>query len=72
MGQTTRLSKAARKRIADERKAALIARRHTYSDLARLADVTYSMVDKWMNARRTSKVCQRAFDTLTAAREKAS
>jgi transposase len=61
----TRQSKAARKRNADERKAALVASGHVYKDLARLANVSYSMVDKWMNGLRSSKDCARAFETLT-------
>lgn len=65
MKQKTRLSKVATKKLADERKATLIDSGHVYGDLARLANVSYSMADKWMNARRTSQECQRAFDTLT-------
>ena len=66
------MSKAARRRIADSRKTALVASGHNYSDLAALAKVTYSMADKWMNARRTSEGCQRAFDTLTASVRKSA
>lgn len=61
------MSKAARKKLATARKAALVASGHVYSDLARVADVSYSMADKWMNARRTSRECQRAFDLLTSS-----
>jgi hypothetical protein len=61
-----RMSKVSRKRATDARKAALVASGHVYRDLARLADVSYSMAWKWMNLRRTSADCQRAFDVLTA------
>jgi hypothetical protein len=70
MKHTARISKAASKRTADERKAALVASGRVYGDLARLANVSYSMADKWMNARRTSQECQRAFDTLTSKKER--
>jgi hypothetical protein len=63
--QTARMSKAARKRVADYRKAALVASAHVYNDLARLADVSYSMADKYMNGRRASRDCDAAFETLT-------
>lgn len=65
MSQTARIGKAARKRTAAHRKEALVASGHVYKDLARLADVSYSMVDKWMNGLRASKDCARAFETLT-------
>lgn len=63
------MSKAGRKKLtskklASSRKAALVASGHVYGDLARAANVSYSMVDKWMNGRRTSQECQRAFDLL--------
>ena len=60
-----RMTKAARQALADYRKRTLAATRHVYSDLARVADVSYSMADKWMNARRTSRNCQGAFELLT-------
>lgn len=72
MAQTIRLSKAAQTKLAKQRKGALAASGRTYADLARLADVSYSMVDKWMNARRTSKECQRAFEALTTRQKVAS
>lgn len=59
------MSKRLRRTVARYRKAALVASGHVYSDLARLADVSYSMVDKWMNVRRNSKECERAFQSLT-------
>ena len=61
-------SKKPRKTIAVARKRALLASGRTYSDLARLANVSYSMVDKWVNDRRTSAECQRAFESLTGPR----
>ena len=48
-----------------ERKAKLTSSGHVYKDLARLADVSYSMVWKWMNGERVSAPCQRAFEILT-------
>ena len=59
------MTKVARKALADYRKRILTANGHVYTDLARVADVSYSMADKWMNARRTSKDCQGAFELLT-------
>jgi hypothetical protein len=61
----TRQGKAARKRIAAYRKDALAASAHVYGDLARLARVSYSMADKYMNGFRKSQDCDRAFETLT-------
>jgi hypothetical protein len=54
--------------LAIRRKAALMASGRTYADLARLAGLSYSMVDKWMNARRASRTIQNAFNTLTRGR----
>jgi hypothetical protein len=65
MAYEPRMSKAARKRLAAYRKETLSAADRVYGDLARVADVSYSMADKWMNARRTSKDCERAFVALT-------
>jgi hypothetical protein len=48
-----------------ERKRQLVASKHVYGDLARLARVSYSMAYKWMNGKRKSQKCQRAFDVLT-------
>lgn len=59
------VKEARRKRLAVYRKAALTQSSHVYRDLARLGDVTYSMADKWMNARRASKDLERAFHSLT-------
>lgn len=50
---------------AHERKSRLAAAGHVYADLARVANVTYSMAYKWMNGERVSSACQRAFDILT-------
>jgi len=66
------MSKEARRALATQRKSALVASGRTYSDLARLANVSYSMAEKWMNARRTSSECQRAWDTLTGKKESAA
>jgi transcriptional regulator with XRE-family HTH domain len=65
------------------RKATLLASGHNYRDLVRLAKVSYSMADKWMNARRTSSECERGLrdphrrcsdhlsqDTTSAARRR--
>lgn len=65
MNNEPRMSKKHRKALAAYRKGAMVAGGHTYADLARLAAVTYSMADKWMNARRDSERCSRAFRTLT-------
>lgn len=45
-----------------ERKAVLKANGHSYADLARLADVSFSMVFKWMNGERESVKIARPFD----------
>ena len=50
---------------ARERKRQLVESGHVYGDLARLARVSYSMAYKWMNGKRNSQKCQRAFDVLT-------
>lgn len=60
-----RAKEAERQRIAAYRKGALAAHGLVYNDVARAARVTYSMVDKWMNARRASTGCAEAFKTLT-------
>lgn len=65
MNNEPRMSKKARAALKAYRKDALVAAGHKYGDLARVANVTYSMAEKWMNARRTSKECQRAFGILT-------
>ena len=54
-----------KKDLAEYRKAELTASEHVYRDMARLANVTYSMAEKWMNAIRTSAACAKAFQTLT-------
>lgn len=72
MGQTPRQSKTAKKRLATARKDALVASGHNYRDLARLADVSYSMAEKWMNLRRASRDCQSAFDSLTNGARKSA
>lgn len=59
------LSKKARKRVADYRKGVFAERGLVFKDLARLADLSFSMVDKWMNGYRTSDPCAKAFETLT-------
>jgi isopentenyl diphosphate isomerase/L-lactate dehydrogenase-like FMN-dependent dehydrogenase len=37
----------------------------TYYDVARLADVSWNMVWRWMHGQRTSARVQAAFDKLT-------
>jgi len=64
-------SKRERRELSTARKAALVASGNVYNDLARVADVSYSMVYKWMNAERTSAACDRAFEMLTGAATKA-
>lgn len=59
------MTKQYRKALVAYRKAAMGGRHLKYADLARLANVTYSMADKWMNARRDSEKCVRAFERLT-------
>ena len=59
-----------RPRKVKNRKAALRRAGHTYGDLARLADVTYSMAWKWMNDERVSGDCERAYETLIASARK--
>lgn len=54
-----------RRRLADYRKQTLVQSGHVYRDVANLAEVSWSMADKWMNARRASRPCERAFRTLT-------
>ena len=54
-----------RERKARIRKQRLTAAGHVYGDLARLADVSYSMAYKWMNAERESARIARAFSVLT-------
>jgi len=56
-----------RPRKVKSRKRALLRSGHTYSDLARLAGVSYSMAWKYMNGERISSPCERAFNTLTAS-----
>jgi len=51
------------------RKGKLTASGHGYSDLARLANVSYSMAYKWMNGERESAKIERAFIALTNGRE---
>lgn len=65
MNNEPRMSKRNRKALAAYRKRALVGSGHTYGHLAALAGVTYSMADKWMNARRDSDKCATAFLTLT-------
>lgn len=60
------MSKKERLRTARDRKLLLRRSGGTFVDLARLASVSYSMAEKWMNVRRNSAACQRAFDKLTA------
>ena len=47
------------------RKAALRRSGHSYTDLARVADVSHSMSWKYMNGERDSAKCDRAFAVLT-------
>lgn len=54
-----------RKKVATYRKAMLAQAGRVYADLARVADVTYSMADKFVNGRRSSDTCERAFRMLT-------
>lgn len=54
-----------RKEKVKRRKEALRRAGRTYTDLARVADVTYSMAWKWMNDVRKSSDCERAFSVLT-------
>jgi len=70
--RTRTMEQAERERKARHRKRKLAASNHVYSDLARLADVSYSMAYKWMNGERESKDCQRAFDVLTNGQAVAS
>jgi transcriptional regulator with XRE-family HTH domain len=51
-----------------ERKAVLKASGHSYADLARLADVSFSMVFKWMNGDRQSDKIAEAFRRVTKER----
>jgi hypothetical protein len=57
--------KPSRSRAIRQRKAALRASGHSYTDLMRLAAVTHSMAWKWMNGERVSQRCARAFAILT-------
>ena len=66
MNREPRMSKILRARLARDRKRALRVRDLTFWDLAAAAGVTYSMAEKWMNARRNSEVCQAAFERMTA------
>lgn len=61
-----------RERKARHRKRKLSAANHVYADLARLADVSYSMAYKWMNGERESAKIQRAFAVLTNGQAVAS
>jgi transcriptional regulator with XRE-family HTH domain len=40
----------------------------TYSDIARLANVSWNMVWRWMHGQRTSAKVQAAFDRLVNTR----
>ena len=51
--------------VAQERKRRLAQAGHCYNDLRKLANVSYSMADKWMNNKRTSKPCEIAYQHLT-------
>lgn len=55
-----------RPRKVKSRKAALARAGHTYTDLAALSRVTYSMVWKWMNHERTSTAVLAAYNHLVA------
>jgi hypothetical protein len=66
------MKQAARERKARNRKQKLSASGHVYGDLARLADVSYSMAYKWMNGERESVKIERAFAVLTGRQTVAS
>jgi hypothetical protein len=53
------------KKQISARKSRLKAAGITYTDIARLADVTWTMVWMWVNGQRTSARVQAAFDKLT-------
>jgi len=59
------MSKKERQRLARERKSRLRRSGHDFLALARAADKSYSLVEKWMNGLRNSPACQQAFDRLT-------
>lgn len=66
MNREPKMSKTSRLVTARVRKAGLVAKGRTIADLADAADVSYSMAEKWANARRVSEKCQRAWERLTA------
>lgn len=65
MNREPKMSKKARREAALARKRGLWAKLRTIGDLARSAGVSYSMAEKWANARRESAKCQRAWERLT-------
>lgn len=65
MAYEPRMSRGTRRRLAGYRKAILTTTGRVYRDLSRRARVSYSMAEKWVNCRRTSRRCERAFQDLT-------
>lgn len=61
------MSKKDRARLARDRKAALRRAGYGFSDLAQAARASYSLAEKWMNARRNSPTCADAFARLIGA-----